>query len=174
MCGADAGRCHVDLSRVGLGIGDELGNRFGRDQRVHEDNHRHPDDAADRRDVADEIEIEFRIERGVDRVGDRGRQQRIAVRGRVDDGLGADVAAGAGPVLDDEGLAEPVTEPLRHQARRDDAAAAGGKTGHEAHRPRRIIGRRASVCREGRSDQRGPGQLEEVTAEKFHGKAAVP
>ena len=28
--GPGAGRRHVDLARIGLGIGDELGNRFGR------------------------------------------------------------------------------------------------------------------------------------------------
>ncbi len=27
---ADAGRGHIDLSRISLGIGDELGDRFGR------------------------------------------------------------------------------------------------------------------------------------------------
>ena len=30
--GPDAGRRHVDLARIGLGIGDELGNRLGRNR----------------------------------------------------------------------------------------------------------------------------------------------
>ena len=29
---ADAGRRHVDLARIGLGVGDELGNRLGRNR----------------------------------------------------------------------------------------------------------------------------------------------
>src|SRR5262245_50353676 len=31
----DAGRSHVDLARVGLGIGDELGNRLRRNRWIH-------------------------------------------------------------------------------------------------------------------------------------------
>ena len=48
----------------------------------------------------------------------------MAVRGRAHDRLGADVAAGARPVLDDEGLAEPLRQPLTHQARHDVGRAA--------------------------------------------------
>jgi hypothetical protein len=56
---AGAARRHVDAVGIGLGIGDELGDRRGRDRRV--DHHHIGDagDAADRRDVADEHEIEL-------------------------------------------------------------------------------------------------------------------
>ena len=67
--GADAGRRHVDLARIGLGIGDELGNGLGRNRWIHHHDIGHADDARDRRDVADEIEIELVVERRVDRVG---------------------------------------------------------------------------------------------------------
>ena len=80
---------------------------------------RHADDARDRRDVADEIEIELVVERRVDRVGERDQEQRVAVRRRAHDRLGADIAAGARPVLDDEWLAEPLRQPLADQARDD-------------------------------------------------------
>jgi hypothetical protein len=112
---------------------------------MQQDDHRHADDAGDRRDAADKVEIEFVVERGVDRVRHGGKQKRISVGGRVDDGLGADVAAGARPVLDDEGLAQPVGKPLTDQARGDVDPAAGGKPGDDAHRPRRIILRRCAA-----------------------------
>ena len=53
-----AGRRHVDLARIGLGIGDELGNRLGRNGRIDHHDKGRAADARDRRDVADEIEIE--------------------------------------------------------------------------------------------------------------------
>ena len=68
-----AGRRHVDLARIGLGIGDELGNRLGRNRWVDHHDEGTADDARDRRDVADEIVIEFLVERRVDRVADRPR-----------------------------------------------------------------------------------------------------
>ena len=61
-------RRHVDLARIGLGIGDELGNRLGRNRWIHHHDMGRADDARDRRDVADEIEIELVVERRVDRV----------------------------------------------------------------------------------------------------------
>ena len=63
-----AGRRHVDLARIGLGIGDELGNGLGRNRWIDHHDIGHADDACDRRDVADEIEIELVVERRVDRV----------------------------------------------------------------------------------------------------------
>ena len=49
----------------------------------------HAHDAGDRRDVADEIEIELVVERRVDRVARADQQQRVAVRRRAHDRLGA-------------------------------------------------------------------------------------
>ena len=65
---AVAGRRHVDLAGIGFGIGDELGNRLGRNRWIDLHDDGHADDARDRRDVADEIEIELVVERRVDRV----------------------------------------------------------------------------------------------------------
>jgi hypothetical protein len=66
------------------------------------------DDARDRRDVADEIEVELVIERRVDCVRRTDQEEREAVRGRAHDCLGTEIGASAGPVFDDERLAEPV------------------------------------------------------------------
>ena len=59
-------------------------------------------------DIADEIEIELVVERGIDRVRPCHQEERIPVRRRIHDRLGGDVAAGTRPVLDDERLAEPL------------------------------------------------------------------
>jgi hypothetical protein len=51
------------------------------------------------------------------------------------DRLGGDIAAGAGPVLDDERLAEPLRQPLTDQARENVVRPAGGKPDDDANRP---------------------------------------
>jgi hypothetical protein len=82
------------------------------------------DQAGDRHNIAQEIVVEFFIKRRVDRIRRRDQQQRVAIGRRAHRGLGADVAAGAGPALDNECLAKPFGEPLRHQPRRDVGRAA--------------------------------------------------
>ena len=124
-------RCPPDamliLPGLAFGVSDELGNRPGRNRWIHHHNVGHAADGRDRRDVADEIEIELVVEQraGYGRCADQ--QERIAIRGRFHDRLGADIAAGTRPVLDDEWLAKPLRQPLTHQARDDVVRAAGGK-----------------------------------------------
>src|SRR5215510_11407586 len=67
----------------------------------------HAHDACDRRDVADDIEIELFIQRRVDRVR-RGHQEKcVAVRWGTHDRFGADIGAATWAVFYDELLAEP-------------------------------------------------------------------
>src|SRR5215470_7304102 len=135
---SDTARRHGDLARIGLGIGDELGNCFGRNRWMHRYDVRLPVNACDRRDVADEIETELVIERGVDGVPTADYEQRVAVRRCAHDRLGADIAARAWSILDDEWLTEPLRQPLTHQ-KRDDVARTGRSERHDdANRPRRI------------------------------------
>jgi hypothetical protein len=106
-------------------------------------------DSCDRRDVADEIEIEFVVERRIDGVR-RGRQkQRVAVRWCLHDRLGADIAAATRPVLNDEWLAQALRQPLTHQACEDVGRPARGKADNDAHRPR-WIGLRPGEARQNR------------------------
>src|SRR5262249_40647554 len=100
--GPGTARCHVELARMGLGVGDELGNRLGRDRWIHYQDLGCADDGRDRRDVADEVEIDLVVERGVDRVvtTDKGRGEAVGGAGQA--GCGADIAPAAGRVLDDE------------------------------------------------------------------------
>src|SRR5438445_2000377 len=88
------------------------------------------DDGRNRSDVADEIEIEFFIERRINRVRCSNHEERIAVRRRLHDRLSGDIAAGTLPVLDDELLTEPLREPLTHEARENVIRAARWKAGN--------------------------------------------
>ncbi len=141
-----AGRRHVELAGIGLGVGDQFGNRLDRQRRMHHHDVGKANDARDRLHLLHEIEIELVVERGVDRVRRRDQQQRVAVRRGAQHGLGRDIGAAARPVLDDEGLPELFRQPLPHQARREVRRAAGRITDHEANRPR-WIGLRARVSR---------------------------
>src|SRR5947209_6310186 len=72
-----------------------------------------------RGDVADQIEIELVIECRVDRTRRAHDEERVSIRGRIHDRLGADIGAAAWPVLDNKWLPKPLRQPLAHQARKD-------------------------------------------------------
>ena len=165
---ADAERGIVDLARIGLGIGDEFGKRFGRDRRIDHQHIGRRERADDRRDVLLNIEREVLIERGIDRVGHRHRQERVAVGRSAGDDLGGKIAAGARPVVDDEFLAELLPERRGNQAHVGVGRGAGREADDDAHRPRRIVVRLGNA-RDGRERGSGPGELQKLTAAKFHG-----
>jgi hypothetical protein len=66
---AVAGGRHVDPARISLGIANELGNGLGWNRWVHHDDIWLAADGRDRRDVADEIEAELVVKRGIDGIG---------------------------------------------------------------------------------------------------------
>jgi len=125
----------------------------------------------DRRDVADNIEIELLVKcsekRSVDRAAWSHCEERMAVRRRAHDRLRADRAAGARPVLDDEGLAEPFRQPLSHRARHDVGRRARRHRHDPAHWPRRI---RMCLRKARHRRQRGStcGQLQKSSTAKLH------
>jgi hypothetical protein len=63
-----AGRRHVDLAGISLGVGDELREGLGRDRWINLHDEREGGQSADRSNIADEIEIQFLIECCVDGV----------------------------------------------------------------------------------------------------------
>src|SRR6516162_3574679 len=160
-------RCHADLARISLSIGDELRNGLYRHRGMDLYGKRVSSNARDRRDVADEIEIELVVEGGVDRVHSDASEKRIAGGGRTYNGLGADIAGSTRPVLDDEWLAEPLRQPLRDQACDDVGRPASGKADDDAHRPRRI-GLRPRDPRDGREHSSARCQMQKLPAGKFH------
>src|SRR5262245_60827925 len=101
-------RAHVYLAWIGFGVSYELRDRFSRNG--WNDNHDlgTTGNACDRRDVANEIEIELLEKRRITRVRKTNQEKRVAIRGRIHDGRGGDVGHRAGPVLDDELVAGPL------------------------------------------------------------------
>src|SRR5262245_45848741 len=95
-------------------------------------------DASGRRDIADEIEIQFVVERRVYRVRRSPQEKCVAVCWRTHDGFSADVAAATRPVFDHEWLANPLRKPLTDQARDDVGRSAGSEWDDDPHGPRRI------------------------------------
>jgi len=162
----DATRRHAELARIRLGVGDELRNCCGRNRWVHHHDVGRDNNAGDRRDVTDEMEIQFVVERRVDRLCRNDHEQRVAVSGRAHDGLGGNVGPRAGTVLDDEWLADPLRQPLTRESCDDVGCAAGRKANDDPHRPRRI-GLRRSDARRGRQRGSGCGQMQKLAAGKF-------
>ena len=153
----------IDLARIGLGIGDELGHRFGRHRRIDFHHVRHPHDAGNRRGIADEIEGQLGIKRGVDRIRRIDQQQRVTVRRRMNCRFGADIVARARLILDEDLLAQTFRQPLRHDARRDVRAPAGGVGDDPTHRPGRVFERRGAAdpapCEDGQADGETAGKI---------------
>src|SRR6476646_9475595 len=124
-------------------------------------------DARNRRDVADEIEIEFVVKCRVDGAAWTDHEQRVAIRCRLHDSLGGNIGAGSRPIFDDEWLAESLRLPLTHQARKDVGPTARGNAHDPAHRPQGI-----SFC-PGNARQRSECgstgcQMQDMTARKLH------
>src|SRR5262249_29225021 len=117
----------LTLPGFALAIGDKLGNRLGRNRWMRHHDEGVAADSCDRRDVANEIEIELVVERRVDRVRRACHEQRVAARRRPHARLRADIAAGARPVLDNELLTEPLRQPLTDQAGDNVGWSARGK-----------------------------------------------
>ena len=64
-------------------------------------------------------------------------KQRVAVGRRAHDRLDGDIAAGAGPVLDQKILTDMLRQPLAQQPRDHVGRAAGIEADDQPHRPRR-------------------------------------
>src|SRR5215475_4207856 len=86
---------------------------------------------------------------------------------RFHNDFGADIAGGARSVLDDELLAKSLRQYLTYEARDDVRRTTGRKADDDAHRPRRI-GLRPSSARHGRERGSARGQMQKISAGKFH------
>jgi hypothetical protein len=101
---AVAARRKANLAGIGFGVGDEFGDRFGRNRRMDYHHERPAEDAGDRRDVADEVVTELLVKGRVNGLRGVEHKQCVAVRTRAHDDFGGNVAACSRPVLDDECL----------------------------------------------------------------------
>ena len=116
---ADAGRAVAELAGILLRVGDHVRDRVDRELRVH----RKADDVrariGDRREVLHGIEADVPVEMHVARHRCVGADhQRVAIGGSARNERRADIAARAGPVVDDHRLAPGLMQPVRDGARR--------------------------------------------------------
>ena len=105
----------------------ELLERFRRQRRMHDEYAglvRYP---RDRNEVALGVERQLRVDGRIDGEADRAEEQRIAVGNGLCGDVGADAAAGAGAIVDDDRLPERLPDRIGEDARVDVGAAAGAK-----------------------------------------------
>jgi hypothetical protein len=106
---------------------------------MHDDQERRGRDLGDSGEIAQRVVADFAVHRGNHGLGRlRTDEQRVTVGRRFGDVIGADDAAGTGPVLDQHGMADAIGEPLRQDARGEIDTAARGERDDDANRLRRI------------------------------------
>ena len=91
------------------------------------------------------------------------QEERVAVSRRVHDRLGGDVATGARSVLDHDGLAKTLRQPLSEEARGDIGATPRRKSDNQPHRPY-WIALRARDPVECRRERGNPGEAQKIPA----------
>ena len=119
---------------------------------------RHAHESRHRRNVADEIEIQILVERGVDAVRRIHKEQRVTVRRRIDHRFGAEVIPGARPVLDNELLTKPLGKPLGKDARKNVRRTAGNIADDPLDRFVRVILLRARGRNRSRQNKAARGK----------------
>src|SRR6516162_4065600 len=129
---------HVDLAGIRRGVRDELGKRLSRERRMHDQDADPSMSARDRRDIAQDIEIELIVERDVPTISRSKLQEGVAIRGRSHDCLGSNIAARTRPVFDDELLTKVLRQPLTEKTCKQVRHAPRRKSNDQADRSRRI------------------------------------
>ncbi len=153
--GADAAGAVVELARVGARHLDQVLRRLGRRRGRHDEDVGHVRDVDDGCEILDRVEAQLRVEMDVDRVrADRTHQQVVAVGLHARRELGADVAAGAAAVVDDDRLAQLLRDRLGDHARGGVDAAARRPGHHQLDRLVRVAaGARLGIRRGGDGEQ---------------------
>ena len=156
--------------RILAGIGarqlDQFRHRLGRNARPHDQEVGQRPQHGDRGEVLGRIVRQLGVERGRDGVaGDAVEADRVAVGRRMGDRVGADIAARAALVLDDELLAGELAQLLAGDAREHVGRTAGREGVDVAHRlVRPVVG--------GAGDARGQHRRGEGAAGE-HQRAAA-
>ena len=128
------------LARVGLQVFDEFADVFERRGRVHDQRQIVGRDQRDRREVLQRVVGHiFHGVRNDRHVAALPAGEGVAIRRRLRGQRQADRAAGAGPVVDDELLAEALAHLLAQQAGKRVAGIAGQLGNDDAYRPGGII-----------------------------------
>lgn len=125
------GGCVVDAARARLRVRDQVLQGTGRERRVGDQQVRGGRDRHHRFEVLDRIETGVPVKPRIDRLRTlRGQHQGVTVLRCPGDQRGADIAAGAGAVLDDHRLAERDRQ-ARAECAGDRVVGAAGGLGHD-------------------------------------------
>ena len=138
--GAGTRRAEGELARILLGVLEHLLECLHADRRMDDEAGHHVAEAGNRGKALGIVGY-LAQQRQVDRRRVRGHQQRVAVGGCLHRGLGADQAARAASVLDDELLAEDLPELVAPRPSHNVGAAAGREWHDDLDRfirPRRL------------------------------------
>ena len=139
--GARSAGAEEVLAGIGLHQRDQLGHRVRRESEFGDEDVGHRPQHADGREVLVGIERQPGVERRRDRVaGDAVEADRVAVGRRLGDGVGADIAARAALVLDQELLAGELAQFLADDARQHVGGCACREQVYVAHRLRGPVG----------------------------------
>ncbi|MNT25793.1 hypothetical protein D3C72_1613360 [compost metagenome] len=149
--------------RPGFGQRGQFGQGVGFQPRVGHHDVRHFGHDGDQLQVLGGLVVEGLVNAISGVQADRAQQQRVAVGAGVRDELAADVAARAGAVFHDDGLAVELAQVLGQQAALDVRAAARRERDDDAQRTVGIVGLRMRGQRQGGARQ-GQAQRFQDTA----------
>ena len=135
------------LAGIGLGVGDQFGDRFGRHVRIHHQHVHVGHRQRDVREVPDRVVRQLRaVDVRIDGVAAGGREpDGVAVRRGLRDPVAADRGARAADVFDHHRLPEQLRELGRERAGETVGRAAGRERHDPAHGFRRISLRSAGA-----------------------------
>ena len=154
----------IELAGVGLGVGDQFPQVVGWHLGVGQQHIRVGGDHRDGNKLV-RVVAQFFVKALVDGERPGGRQhQGVAITGGVKERLGANVAASADPVFDDDRLTPLGLQPLADDARQGVRSAARRHGHDDLDRARRVVLR----LHQGRSGQgQGCGQGQAQASPKF-------
>src|SRR5262249_31131916 len=124
-------RCERELPWPRLRVCDQLRQRMDGKRRIYEQYERHAREAGERNEIGWRIVGKLLVKRDIDRHRRaRRHEQHVSVGSGFGDGGRPDDGARPGPILDHEGLAEALLQPLGQHAG-DDVGAAARREGHD-------------------------------------------
>ena len=129
-CRADRRRRDIEFFRIGFGERDELLHRADTERWLDRKDVGRGGELGDGGKILERVVRQLVIEAGIDSVGARRQQQRVAVRVGKRDGLHADVAAGAALVLYYHRRAQRLLQRRCHEPR-DNIGGATRRVGHD-------------------------------------------
>ena len=162
----------VEAARLGLGQGDEVGERRRRYTRVQQKQQRLFGEQRDRGKILRRIRDRLHARPRHRHLTGGANQQGVAIGRRLRDGIGTERAGCTGPIFHDHRLAPAAGQPLRSQPSDDIGAAAGRIADNKANGTGWKDGLGPSGQGEGGADQGAAGKAHGVRLLPVMGDAA--